>query len=86
MIVFKKLQQAKKMIKQMVISWAIIILKTIIAKDLSKQQVLNADSKAIQKLNFTGNLNRAEGEKMPFIIEKAKERVLDFSQGTVKIF
>ena len=30
----------------------------MIAIDLSKQQALDADSKAIQQTNFTGNLNR----------------------------
>ena len=29
----------------------------MIAVDLSKQQVLDADPKAIQQINFTGNLN-----------------------------
>ena len=31
----------------------------MIAVDLSKQQVLDADSKAIQQIKFTANLNRA---------------------------
>ena len=31
----------------------------IIATDLSKQQALNADPKAIQQINFTENLDRA---------------------------
>ena len=41
--------------------------------------------KAIQQINFTENLNRAEGATMFFIIEEAKETVLDFSKGTVKV-
>ena len=57
----------------------------MIAIDLSKQQALDADPKAIQQINFTGNLDRAEGATMFFIIEEAKETVLDFSQGTVKV-
>ena len=36
---------------------------------LSKQQPLDADPKAIQQLNFTGNLDRAEFATMIFIIE-----------------
>ena len=43
-----------------------------IAMDLSKQQALDVDPKAIQQINFTGNLDRAEGATMFFIIEKAK--------------
>ena len=55
----------------------------MIAIDLSKQQALDADPKAIQKINFTGNLDRDADAIMFFIIEEAKEIVLDFSQGTV---
>ena len=32
----------------------------LIAIDLSKQQALDGDPKAIQQINFTGNLNRGE--------------------------
>ena len=64
-----------------------------IAIDLSKQQALDADPKAIQQINFTGNLIRRNVESesrndntvMFFIIEEAKETILDFSQGTVKV-
>ena len=58
----------------------------MIAIDLSKQQALDADPKAIQKINFTGNLDQGEGTLMFFIIEEAKETILDCSQGTVKVF
>ena len=58
----------------------------MIAIDLSKQQVLDADPRAIQQINFTANLDRAGNTTMFFIIEEAKETVLDFSQGTVKFF
>ena len=37
-------------------------------------------------MNYTRNLDRAVGATMFFIIEEAKENVLDFSQGTVKAF
>ena len=57
----------------------------MIATDLSKQQELDADSRAIQQINFTANLERAGNTTMFFIIEQAKETVLDFSQGTVKV-
>ena len=57
----------------------------MIAIDLSKQQALDADPRAIQQINFTANLERAEGATMFFIIEKAKETILDFLQGTVKV-
>ena len=57
----------------------------LIAIDLGKQQKIDADPKAIQQINFTGNLDREEGSTMFFIIEEAKETVLDFSKGTVKV-
>ena len=61
----------------------------MIAIDLSKQQALDADPKAIQQINLTGNLNQAENVNdnttMFFIIEEAKETILDFSHGTVKV-
>ena len=54
----------------------------MIAIDLSKQQALDADRKAIQQINFSGNLENKS--TIFFIIEITKETVLDFSQGTVK--
>ena len=44
----------------------------LIAIDLSKQQKLDADAKAIQQINFIRNLDNAEFAAMFFIIEKAK--------------
>ena len=57
----------------------------MIAVDLSKQQALDADPRAIQQINFTGNLDRAGNTRVYFILEEAKETILDFSQGTVKV-
>ena len=57
----------------------------MIAIDLSKQQALDADPRAIQQINFTANLDRAGNTRICFIVEEAKETVLDFSQGTVKV-
>ena len=57
----------------------------MIAIDLSKQQALDADPRAIQQINFTANLDRDENTTIFFIIEEAKENVLDFSQGTIKV-
>ena len=57
----------------------------MIAIDLSKQQVLNADPRAIQQINLTANLDRDGNTRIYFILEEAKETVLDFSQGTVKV-
>ena len=56
----------------------------MIAIDLSKQQELDSDPKTIQQINFTGNLENQS--TIFFIIEEAKETVLDFSQEIVKVF
>ena len=57
----------------------------MIAVDLSKQQALDADPIAIQQINFTANLDRDGNTRVYFILEEAKETILDFSQGTVKV-
>ena len=57
----------------------------MIAIDLSKQQVLDVDPRAIQQINFTANLDRAWNTSILFITEEAKETELHFSQGTVKV-
>ena len=57
----------------------------MIAVDLSKQQALDADPRTIQQINFTANVDRAGNARVYFILEEAKETILDFSQGTVKV-
>ena len=57
----------------------------MIAVDLSKQQALDADPRAIQQINFTANLDKAGNTRVYFILEEAKETILDFSQGTAKV-
>ena len=52
----------------------------MIAIELSKQQALDAHPKAIQQINFTGNLGGRDNRVMFAIIEEAKETILDFSQ------
>ena len=43
--------------------------------DLSKQQALDADPRAIQQNNFTANLDRNGNITMFFTIEEVKETV-----------
>ena len=57
----------------------------MIVVDLSKQQALDADPRAIQQVNFIADLNRAANTRFYFILEEAKEIILDFSQGTVRV-
>ena len=53
----------------------------MIAIHLSRQNALDADPRAIQQINFTANVDRAENTTIFFIIEEAK----NFSQGTVEV-
>ena len=57
----------------------------MIAVDFTKQQALDADPRAIQEINFTANIDRAGNTRVYFILEEAKETILEFSQGTVKV-
>ena len=57
----------------------------MITIDLSQRQVLDVDPRAIQQINFTANLDKAGNTTMFFVIEEAKETLLDFSKGTVNV-
>ena len=55
----------------------------LIAADLSKQNALEADPRAIQQIIFTG---KASANVMVYyILEKSKEKILQFSKGTKKV-
>ena len=53
------------------------------AADLSKQKVLDADSRAIQQIIFTGVAG--EASIIYCVYEKSKETILQFSNGTTKV-
>ena len=57
----------------------------MIAEDLSRQQALDADLRAIQQINFTANLDRAGNARVYFVLEESKETKLNFAQGIVKV-
>ena len=57
----------------------------MIAIDLSRQQASDAYPRVNQQINFTVNLDRAGNTRICFILEEAKETILDFSQETVKV-
>ena len=57
----------------------------MIAVNLSKQQALDADPRAMQQINFTENLDRTGNKRIYFILDEAKETILNFAQGTVKV-
>ena len=58
------------------------------AADLSKEKALDADSRAIQQIIFTGKI-KAEAANtrviIYYILEKSKETKLEFSIGTTKV-
>ena len=56
----------------------------MIAIDLTRQQALDANPRAIQQINFTASLDRAGNTRFYFTHEEAKETIFEFSQGTVK--
>ena len=53
--------------------------------DLSKQQALDADPKAIQQFRVIGNLDHAGNTTMFFVFAEVKETILDFSLGIVRV-
>ena len=65
--------------------WWLVFTRLSLFQKISKQQTLDADSKAIQQINVTGNLERDGNTQMFFIIEEGKETVLDFSKWTVTV-
>ena len=54
----------------------------MLAIDLSK---LDADPKAMQQINFTGNLEMSGNAPILFILEQVKETIFDFLQGNVRV-
>ena len=46
--------------------------------DLSKQKALDANPKATQQINFTGNLNQVGKTALFFIIEELKKKQFRF--------
>ena len=58
----------------------------MIAIDISKQEELDDDLKAIQQIDQTRNLDKPGNKTIFFIIEEAQETILNFSQGIVKVF
>ena len=60
----------------------------LIAADLSKQKALDADSRAIQQIIFTGKIKSTVANTrviIYYILEQSKETILKFSKGTTKV-
>ena len=60
----------------------------LIAAYLSKQKALDADSRAIQQITFTGKIKATVPDTRVtifYVLEKSKETILEFSKGTTKV-
>ena len=60
----------------------------LITADLSKQKVLDADSRAIQQIIFTGKIKATVANTrviIYYILEQSKETILEFAKGTTKV-
>ena len=78
----KKLPLVKRMIIQLVATTYPYFSEhyKLIAIDLSKQQVLDADLKLIKQINFTRNLDWDGSTTMFFITEEMKETKLNLKE------
>ena len=60
----------------------------LIAVDLSKQKDLDADSRVIQQIIFTGRITATQNDArviIYYILEQSKETISEFSIGTTKV-
>ena len=56
--------------------------------DLSKQEALDADSRAIQQIISTGKITATQNNTRVifyYILKQSKEKILEFSKGTTKV-
>ena len=68
--------------------WLFWKIFRLIAVDLSKQKALDADSRAIQQIIFTGKIKATVADTrviIYYILEQSKETILEFSKGTTKV-
>ena len=83
----KKYQQGKVMITQQVAYWICLFEKNyrLITVDLSKQKALDADSRAVQQIIFTGQADD-EALKVFYILEKIKRNDVRICKRNNKSF
>ena len=89
-IIIRILQEVYGSLKEIKIMQLVFIIFCLfekncrqIAADLSKQKTLDADSKAIQQIIFTGKVNARA--VIYYIYEKSEETTLEFYEGTTKV-
>ena len=59
----------------------------LIAVDLSKLKALDADSRAVQQIIFSGKIKATANTRaiIYYILEQSKETILEFSKWTTKV-
>ena len=60
----------------------------LIAADLSKQKPLDADSRTVKQIIFTGKIKAEVANAtliIYYILEQSKKTILQFSKGTTKV-
>ena len=60
----------------------------LLAADISKQKALDANSRAIQQIIFTGTIKATVANTRVvifYVLEKSKETILEFSKVTTKV-
>ena len=60
----------------------------LIAGDLSKQKPLDADSRTVKQIIFTGKIKAEVANAtliIYYILEQSKKTILQFSKGTTKV-
>ena len=78
----ERLQQDNEIILQLVDFADFKDNYRLIAADSSKQKALDADSRAIQQILFTGKIETES--TIYYILEQSKERMLAFYKGITK--
>ena len=84
----EKYQQDKVMITQLVGFCLFWKNYRLIAADLSKQKALDADSRAIQQIIFTGKIKSTVANTrviIYYILKQSKETILQFCKGTTNV-
>ena len=79
----RKLKLVKKMITQGLFA-RLFISNNMIVIDLGKQKALDSDPNTMQQINLTGNLSGNNNRLIFFIIEEAKETILNFYKDLLK--
>ena len=76
----KKCNWSKRWLHNWLLTWLPLFQKNckLIVIDVSKEQLLDADQKPMQQINFSSNFNRERDTAILLLYEEAKETILNF--------